>query len=90
MCHWGESTTGGCIVSGFDRLMYFIRKLICCLFHLIAKVFYVDPALECLNALKVCIERLLVEALVVGDALRAVGFDDPGEGESIGEFGRGL
>jgi hypothetical protein len=42
--------------------------------------------LERFDALEVFVECLLVVALMVGDVLRAVGFDDPGEGESIGEL----
>ena len=47
-----------------------------------------DPPLERFDALEVLVERLFVEALVVGDTLRAVGVDDPGEGELVGEFDR--
>jgi len=45
-----------------------------------------DPASECFDALQVFVKSLLVEALMVGDALRAVGVDPPWEGELIGEF----
>ena len=44
------------------------------------------PVLERFDALEVFVECLLIVALMVGDVLRAVGVDDPGEGESLGEF----